>query len=235
MTQPIAIIGAMDEEIEVFKSHLELRGEDQWHEFTFYLGKLWGREVVLVQSGVGKVFAAMITQHLIDAYQPESVIFTGVAGGLNPDYKIGDVVVAKDTIQHDMDARAFGYGRGQVPGSSYKEFVCDKELVIRAMQAKLEKNKLHLGRILSGDQFISESHRPEFNYLREELAGDAVEMEGAAVGQVCVVNQLPFVVVRTISDQANGVAPQDFDKFLPEIVKNSVAVVKRIIDVEKRS
>jgi 5'-methylthioadenosine/S-adenosylhomocysteine nucleosidase len=227
MTKLIAIIGAMDEEIEVFKSHLELIGEEQWHEFIFYRGKLWGKEVVLVKSGVGKVFAAMITQHLIDTYQPESVIFTGVAGGLNPAYKIGDVVVAKDTIQHDMDGGS--YERGLIPRSSYREFVCDEDLVGKAMEAELEKGQLHLGRVLSGDQFISESHRPEFNYLREELAGDAVEMEGAAVGQVCVVNKLPFVVVRTISDQADGTAPQDFDKFLPKIVKNSVVVVKQIV------
>jgi len=230
MTKPIVIIGAMDEEIEFFKSHLELNTKVQWHEFVFYRGTLWGKEIVLVKSGVGKVFAALITQHLIDTYQPESVIFTGVAGGLNPAYKIGDVVVAKDTIAHDMDVRVFGCERGQVPGFSHKEFICDEDLVEKAMGTELEKGQLHLGRVLSGDQFISDSHRPEFSYLREELAGDTVEMEGAAVGQVCVVNQVPFVVVRTISDQADGTAPQDFNKFLPKIVRNSVAVVRRIID-----
>lgn len=229
MTQPIAVIGAMDEEIEVFKSHLELSREEQWHELTFYLGKLWGREIVLVKSGVGKVFAALVTQHLIDQYQPASVIFTGVAGGLNPAYEIGDVVVAKDTVQHDVDVRVLGYQRGQVPSSSYKEFVCDEQLVSKAMQTELEKGQLHLGRILSGDQFISDSQRPEFGYLREELGGDAVEMEGAAVGQVCVVNQIPFLVVRTISDQADGTATQDYKSFLPEVVQNSVAVVKQIV------
>lgn len=230
MSKLVAIMGAMDEEVDVFKSHLELSREDVWHEFVFYQGKLWGKEVVLVKCGIGKVFAAMVTQHLIDTYQPASIIFTGVAGGLNPKYKIGDVVVAKDCIQHDLDARSFGYERGQVPGSSYKEFVCEEELVKKAIEAKLNKGQIYSGRILSGDQFISESHRPEYSYLKDELKGDAVEMEGAAVGQVCAVNEVPFVVIRTISDQADGEAPEDFAKFLPEVVNNSVAVIKQVLD-----
>ena len=229
MSRVIAIIGAMDEEVGVFKSHLESVNQDEWHEFVFYKGKLWGREVVLVKCGIGKVFAAMVTQHLLDTYLPQSVIFTGVAGGLNPRYKIGDVVIAKDTIQHDLEVSVMGYERGQVPGSSYKEFVCDEDLVKRALKADLPKGKIYLGSILSGDQFISESHRPEFGYLTQELRGDAVEMEGAAVGQVCTVNKVPFVIVRTISDQANGEAPEDYKKFLPKVVNNSTAVVKQIL------
>ncbi len=231
MSELIAIIGAMDEEIEVFKSQLEGIKEESWHEFVFYQGKLWGREVVLVKCGIGKVFAAMVTQHLLDTYEPKQVIFTGVAGGLNLDYRIGDVVVAKDTIQHDLDARVMNYERGQVPGSSYKEFVCDEGLVSKAMEVKLENAQVYLGRILSGDQFISESHRPEYSYLTKELNGDAVEMEGAAVGQVCTVNGVPFVIIRTISDQANGEAPVAYEQFMPQVAANSEVIVRQLVEV----
>lgn len=229
MKKPIAIMGAMDEEVAVFVEQMELEREEVWHEFSFYLGKLWKQDVVVVKSRIGKVFAAMMTQHLIDIYSPTSVLFTGVAGGLNPDYEIGDVVVATDTIQHDLDARVFGYQRGQVPRTSYREFVCDQNLVKKALHAELEKGQLHQGRVLSGDQFISESQRPEFNYLRAELVGDAVEMEGAAVGQVCTVNQVPFLIIRTISDKADGTATQDYENFLPQVISNSMAVVKKLL------
>lgn len=231
MANLVAIMGAMEEEVAAFVGQMELEREEEWHGFKFNLGKLWGQEVVVVRAGIGKVMTALVAQHLIETYQPNQIIFTGVAGALNPEYKIGDVVVAQDLIQHDLDARAFGYERGQIPRTEYREFRAETKLVKKSLQAELEKGQLHLGRILSGDQFISQSQRSEFEYLRAELKGDAVEMEGAALGQVCAINQVPFIVIRTISDQANGAAPQDYTQFMPQVAANSLAVVRAVIKV----
>ena len=230
-TNYIAIIGALDAEIEEYKHHITEIEQVAWHEFVFYTGLWHGKKVVLVKSGVGKVFAAMITQKVIDTYQPECILFTGVAGGLNTSYEVGDVIIARDCIQHDMDATELGFSRGTIPYTKYRFFESDAALKKLALATPME-HTLHEGRIVTGDQFLTKKELLAFDYLTKELGGDAVEMEGAAVGQVCTVNQVPFLIIRTISDKADENATLSFTEFLPTVAKNSFHVVSHVLKLK---
>jgi adenosylhomocysteine nucleosidase len=225
----IGIIGAMDAEIEEYLKHLSGKKEITWQIFKFYLGKINGRNVVIVKSGVGKVFAAMICQKLIDEFNVGKIIFSGVAGALNEKLNILDIVVAKDLISHDMDATAMGFKRGEIPYSGLRFFDCSNELKKIALGAKIDDNKIIEGRILTGDQFFSNKDRKKNKYLTKELEGDAIEMEGAAVAQVCTVNNIPFLVIRSISDRANDKAAGDFTSFINLAAKNSFKIVEYIL------
>ncbi len=188
-----------------------------------------GRRVIVVRCGVGKTLAAMITQQVIGAYRPGAVILTGVAGALASDLAPGDAVVARDLLHHDMDCTALGFARGEVPFTGERVFTCDPALVSAALTARVGHG-LRAGRILTGDRFVTHADKACHAYLTGELAGDAVEMEGAAVGQVCSRNGIPFVVVRTISDRADGAAPEDFSKILPLAAANAAAVTRSILE-----
>ncbi len=225
-TKRIAIIGALNEEIQELLTHLSNRKEKSWNEITFHEGILFGRDVVIVKCGVGKVFAALTTQKLIDFYTPQSLIFTGVAGAINPGYEIGDIVLANDCVQHDLDATGIGIPRGKVPFTKYHFFESDSSLVQKAKSAPT-KHTIHMGRILTGDQFLTDSSSLE--YLTSELKGDAVEMEGAAVGFTCTLNNIPFLIIRTISDKADHSATVDFTTFVEEVSKNSFSLIKHLL------
>ncbi|MFP4112427.1 MAG: 5'-methylthioadenosine/adenosylhomocysteine nucleosidase [Candidatus Woesearchaeota archaeon] len=226
----IGIIGAMDEEINKFIEHSEKIKDIEWNKFVFYHAKLFGKEVVMVKSGVGKVMAAMVTQKLITEFKPKEIIFTGVAGALNKELDLGDVVVSRDCIQHDFDVTALGYPRGAILYTDYKEFPADFDLIKKGLSCKLEKHKIVLGRILTGDQFMTRKDINSHSYLTDELKGDAVEMEGASVAMVCTINKIPYVVVRTISDKADGSAAADFTAFLAVAADNSFHILKTLLD-----
>jgi adenosylhomocysteine nucleosidase len=231
----ICIIGAMDEEVHEFLSHSEISKTLERRHFRVHEAVLFGVPVAIIKCGVGKVFAALITQHVIDAYSPSAVISTGVAGAVSSSLKIGDVVVSRDCIHHDLDVRALGFERGQIPYSDFRFFPADPDLARAALATRLESgHKTVSGRILTGDQFISGDRGESHAYLTEELQGDAVDMESAAIAQVCFVNETPFVSVRTISDYADGTAHVDFNQFLPEVARNSFAVVRQVLEGMKR-
>jgi len=228
MTSPIAILGALEAEIEALKAAMQDCKVVTWQRTTFYEGLLFGQRVVLAQSGVGKVMAAMVTQKIVEAYQPRYLLFTGVAGGLNPNFSIGDIVIAKDCVQHDMDAIGLGFLRGQVPYTEYRFLATDPKLRALALTTETP-HMLHEGRILTGDHFMTKKEVQDYRYLTEELAGDAVEMEGAAVGLVCTYNQIPFLIIRTLSDKANDDATVNFLEFLPVVAANSFAVIEQLL------
>lgn len=225
----IGIIGAMDDEIKMYKGHLTERKEVIYKTLTFYAGKLQGKEVVVVKSGVGKVFAAMICQYLIDRFNVNMVLFTGVGGSLNLQLEIGDVVVSTDSVHHDFDAIALGFPRGNISYTKYRFFKADERLVALALKAHVGKHKVIAGRILTGDQFLTHKEKQEHRYLREDLNGDCVEMEGAAVAQVCVINEIPHLIVRTMSDKADGTAVEDYNRFFPIVAHNSFKIVQWVV------
>jgi len=228
----IGIIGAMDIEIELLKKDLELRNTLNKASMEFYEGELIGKEVVLVRSGIGKVNAAVCTQILIDDFDIDEIIFTGVAGAVDPTLDVGDIVISNEVAQHDIDVTGFGREYGEVPGLDRVFFAAEQRLVNLAKDAgeKVtadEDIKVLIGRILSGDQFIAD--REKVAWLEEIFAGCCTEMEGAAVGQVCFLNAKPFVIIRSMSDKADGEANISFDEFAKIAADNSYQIVVEML------
>jgi len=229
VNKKIGIIGALDEEINIFLKIIKKIKIKKWSEFCFYEGKIFNQEVVVVKTGVGKTSAAMVCQKMIDNYNLSAIIFTGVAGSVNKKLNIGDVIISSDCVHHDLEAIELGFLRGVIPYTKYRFFRADEKLKKIALKTKIKNHKIYEGRILTGDQFLTRSKIKEFVYLKNELAGDVVEMEGAAVAQVCFFNQIPYVVVRSVSDKADKKAAREFDIFLNTAAKNSFKIVKNIL------
>jgi len=225
----IGIIGAMQEEIDLLLGALEDAVELQRSGIKYVAGSLHGHKVVICKSGVGKVNAAVCTQVLIDRFNVGKVIFTGVAGALDPELDIGDIVISSSSVQHDIDVTALGYGRGVIPYQEVSDWAADEELVAAASAAgdKLFPGHIKTGKVLSGDQFIAD--RSLVQRLRDELGGTCVEMEGASVAQVCAMNQVPYVVIRSISDKADGSAEVNFAEFTVTASNRSFAIVNELL------
>jgi adenosylhomocysteine nucleosidase len=226
----LGIIGAMDEELEILLKEMTLEKTKIKANMCFNQGRLYGKELVVVRSGIGKVNAAVCTQILIDDFGVDKVINVGIAGGIGEAVYPGDVVVANNLVQHDMDTSAFGEKIGQIPRLDTYDFKCDKELVDKAKVAcdGIEEHKSFIGRIVTGDQFISNTEK--IKWLNEKFEALACEMEGGSIAQVCYLNNVPFVVIRSISDNANNGAHMDYEKFAPIAIKNSTEILKNIIN-----
>lgn len=226
----IGIIGAMDEEIALYLEAMGQTTQTVKAGITYYAGVMEGKEVVLCKSGVGKVNAAVTTQILIDQFQVERVIFTGVAGAVHPDLTIGDIVVSTDCIQHDIDVSPLGFAPGQIPFTDQWIWSADQELMQQAIEAGKELEagvQVVSGRILSGDQFVAS--REKVQWLYEQFQAHCTEMEGASVGQVCAMNSVPFVVVRSMSDKADGSAHVNFVEFTKLASERSYAIVRNML------
>jgi len=225
----LGLIGAMDEEIAFFHEHMSETREVRHAGIDYFAGRLFGRDAVFCKCGVGKVNAAICTQVLIYLFEVDAVVFTGVAGALDPELEIGDVVVSGECMQHDMDVSALGYARGIIPYQELSLFPADPELKDLALRAgeKLFPGRVSCGRVLSGDQFIASREKVE--ELHRELGGTCAEMEGAAVAQVCSLNAVPYVVIRSMSDKADGSAPGNFTDFASRAAENSFRLVRELI------
>lgn len=225
----IGIIGAMQEEIDLLLRALEDAVELQRSGIRYVAGSLHGRKVVVCKSGVGKVNAAVCTQVLIDRFSADRIIFTGVAGALDPELEIGDIVVSTSGMQHDIDVQALGYARGVIPYQEVSDWTADPALAAAARAAadKLYPGHVKSGKVLSGDQFVAD--RALVLKLRDELGGACVEMEGAAVAQVCAMNEVPYVVIRSISDKADGSADVNFAEFTVTAADRSFAIVNEML------
>lgn len=225
----IGVIGAMKEEIELFHGHMQQPAESVKAGITFFEGEFQGKPIVLCKSGVGKVNAAVTTQLLIDTFGVEAIVFTGVAGAVDPSLEVGDIVVSTECLQHDMDVTALGFPRGTIPYEDTSLFVADEALRMLAMEAAggLFPGRVKAGRVLSGDQFIAS--RETVGQLYRELGGSCTEMEGAAVAQVCSMNRLPFVVIRSMSDKADGSAHVNFAEFTVQASEHSYRIVEQML------
>lgn len=211
MTTVIGIIGAMPEEIDLLKEGLQRASEKMLGGFSFFSGTLEGKPVVLTKSGIGKVNAALCTQLLLQE-GAGAVIFTGVAGALDPGLRVGDLVVSTDALQHDVDVTPLDYELGQVPGEPLSWQAGERlyELALKAARS-LEDVRVKEGRIVSGDQFIADPVKAA--WLHETFGAACAEMEGASTAQVCSKYGVPFVIIRSISDSANFEAGPDFREF----------------------
>lgn len=227
----IGIIAAMAEELEILLKDLTLEEKREKANMTFHKGTLYGRDVVAVVCGIGKVNSAICTQILASEYNVDKVINVGVAGGIGKEIYPGDIVVAENLVQHDMDTTAFGDKMGQIPRLDTFDFKCDKEMVELAQKACEQISELNsfIGRIASGDQFIANIEK--IQWLDKEFGAISCEMEGASIAQVCYLNSIPFVVIRSISDNANNGAHMDYQKFIPIAVKNSTRILKQMLEM----
>jgi len=225
----IVILGAMDTEIAEFLSVMELHETSVWQGIEEHRGVIDGHRVLVSKTGVGKAMAAMRTQHFIDKAEPSALLFTGLAGSLKLNIRIGDTVIGRDLVQHDLESRVLGLPRGQIPFTEIRFLVPDPALLASAGRYQPPEGRVHLGRICTGDQFITHREMASHAHLHDELAGDAVEMEGAAVALVCSLNQVPYLVARTISDMADGDAVADFKDILPRASHNSLNLVRHLL------
>lgn len=226
----LGIIGAMDEEVAKLKEMIENLQIVYKSGMDFFSGNIEGTDVVVVKCGVGKVNAAMCTQTMIDVFDVTGIINTGIAGSLDADINIGDIVLASDTLEHDMDVAALGYEPGIIPDTSVSVFKTDDYLMDIAMQAVKASAidvTVFTGRVVSGDQFISSKEKKE--WLVSTFGGRCAEMEGAAIGHVAVLNSVPYLVVRAISDKADDSAQMDYPAFAARAIDNSVRMMTEII------
>ncbi|WP_274584299.1 5'-methylthioadenosine/adenosylhomocysteine nucleosidase [Neisseria leonii] len=229
MMKTVGIIGAMQPEIELLKGRLKNRETHRFGAFEIDTGELGGCRAVLSLSGIGKVNAAVATALLVRHFSPDCIINTGSAGGLGSGLKVGDVVVGVQTAHHDVDVTAFGYAPGQVPQLP-PVFASDADLVAAAGQAAaaFDGAAVHFGQIVSGDQFIHSTEKSD--RLRALFPGAlAVEMEAAAIAQTCAQLDVPFVVVRALSDTADEQAEVSFDEFLQQAGRRSAQMVEAMI------
>lgn len=223
----IGIIGAMDEEVAMLKEKLTEVQVETKAAMDFYKGKLEGKDVVVVRSGIGKVNAAMCAQILADVYHADHVINTGIAGSLKAEINIGDIVLSTDALQHDMDATGFGYEPAEIPLMGKKTFEADASLRSLIAETCREVNPeigVFEGRVVSGDQFISDGDVKE--RLVRMFAPYCTEMEGAAIAQAAWLNQIPFVIIRAISDKADGSAHMDYSEFEAKAIEHTVRLVE---------
>lgn len=227
----IGIIGAMELEVETLKAQMSVTGQTTCAGMVFFEGTLGQAQVVVVRCGIGKVNAAMCVQILADRFEVTHVINTGVAGSLNAALDIGDIVISRDVIHHDMDVRVFGYALGQVPQLDTLAFPGDESMIRLALSSCEEANPgLHtaVGRIVSGDQFISGKEIKE--RLIAEFHADCTEMEGAAIAHASYLNGLPFVVIRAISDKADDSAEMDYPTFEREAAGHCARLVEVLVN-----
>ena len=223
------IIGAMEPEVAILKAKLTNATTTEYAGYTFYQGQLNGTTVVIVQSGIGKVAAALATAMLIDKFQPDYVVNTGSAGGFEQSLKVGDIVISSEVRYHDVDVTAFGYEIGQLPANP-AAYIPHPVLVTAAQAgvAELENIQTLLGLITTGDTFMTTDDdiakaRANFPSMA------AVEMEGAAIAQTCHQFNIPFVVIRSMSDIAGKESPTSFEAYLETASVNSSQLVENML------
>lgn len=233
----LGIIGAMDIEVQMLKKKMELLGTRVVSEMHFYIGRLEGVPVVVVQSGIGKVNAAVCAQTLCREFGVTHIINTGIAGALNPHLDIGDIVVSCGAVHHDFDCTAFGYGNCRIPGMP-TVFEADRELGEMAFYAaySIHPGCVVTGTIASGDQFVSsDALKATIHDKTLEFCTGAMcaEMEGAAIAQVAYLNDVPFVILRTISDKAGEGAVMLYEEFEIQTAERSAQVVLELAKLMK--
>ena len=227
----IGIIGAMSVETDALKAQIQDAKSETVSGIEFVSGKLYGKDIVVAQCGIGKVFAAICAQTMIIRFRVDKIINTGVAGTLCDELGILDIAVATDVVQHDMDTSALGDPVGLISGINIVKISADTSLANKiAKAAEAVGVKCVKGVIASGDQFINNKERK--NFIRTSFDAIACEMEGAAIGHVCFVNGVDFAVIRAISDNASGEADIEYPEMVRRAAAQSAAIIKKLLETQ---
>ncbi|MEK5381462.1 5'-methylthioadenosine/S-adenosylhomocysteine nucleosidase [Niallia sp. FSL W8-0635] len=226
----IAIIGAMEEEVTLLREKITNKKERTIVGFQYIEGQLFEKDVVLLRSGIGKVNAAMSTTILLQTFKPDYLINTGSAGGLNPELEVGDVVISNEVRHHDVDATIFGYEYGQVPQMPASFKANEKLMDIAEQSAKeIGNHAVVTGLITTGDSFINQPEKAAF--IKSKFGNlQAVEMEAAAIAQVAHQYNIPFVIIRSLSDIAGKESHLSFDQYLEKAAVHSANLVIGIVE-----
>ena len=224
------IIAAMQEEMQEIKNIMTEKEVQRIYELNFINGKINNTEAVLVEAGVGKVNAARTTQILIDNFNVDYIINVGSAASANDELEIGDIVIGNKIVQHDFDITAFGHPKGYI--SNIGQYLESDNLLIQKMEQTISNMedsefKIKIGTIASGDIFCTELKMKE--KIRSKFNADAIEMEGAAIAQVCKLDNIPFIIIRSISDKPNGNNHITFDQFLEKASKRCAIIIKKFL------
>lgn len=226
----LGIIGAMEEEVTGLKENMTVEKQVRKASMEFLQGTLAGKPVVVVRCGIGKVNAAVCAQILVDEFGADAIVNTGIAGSLKNEINIGDIVLSTDALQHDMDATGFGYEFGVIPRMETSVFKADERLAALAKECCERVNpdiSVFRGRVVSGDQFISDKEKKE--WISEHFQGFCTEMEGAAIAQTAYLNHVPFLIVRAISDKADNSAEMDYAEFERKAIEHSVKLMTEMV------
>lgn len=226
------IISAMQEEMQEIENIMTEKNNEKIYELNFIKGKINNTEIVLVKSGVGKVNAARTTQILINNFNVDAIINVGSAGSANDELDIGDIVIGRKLVQHDFDATAFGRPKGYI--SNIGLYVESDNKLIEKMKQTIsnfhdKEFKIKIGTIASGDIFCTETKMKE--KIKSKFDADAIEMEGASIAQVCKLDNVPFVVIRSISDTPNGNNNITFEQFLEKASKRCAQIVREFFTI----
>lgn len=228
----LGIIGAMDYEITLLVEAMQTEAQRKVAGSTYHQGKLKGVDVVAVVSGIGKVNAALCAQILISEFEVTHIINTGVSGAVKDFLEVGDTVISTDLMEHDFDVTGFGgFKYGEIPRMATSVFVADEKLrgiALEAAKAVVTDHAVYEGRIVSGDQFVASPERKDF--LLETFDATTTEMEGAAIGHVCHLNEKPFVIIRAMSDKADGSAHVNFEEFSRKAAINAANITMRMLE-----
>ncbi len=228
MKSKIAIMGAMAEEIEPLLEKVENIKKNRYAKNIYYEATYRGKDIVIAYSKIGKVFASLTATILIEKFGCDKLLFSGVAGAINPELKIGDLIIASHLCQHDLDITAFGHPLGYVPEG---EVCIPTDRRLREIAKEIAERRgveLREGIIATGDQFISNRDRKAF--ISSTFNADALEMEGGSVAVICDALEVPFFILRAISDSADGSADIDFDKFLESSAKISADFILDMVE-----
>lgn len=226
----IGMIGAMEEEVFGLRERMRAHRIETVAGMDFYIGELEGKDCAVVCSGIGKVNAAACAQILADRFHATQILNTGIAGGIKEDLNIGDIVLSTDAIQHDFDCSGFGYPIGTIPRMETSVFPADERLCELAFECCKKENPgiaVFKGRVASGDCFVSNAERKAL--IGEQFDAFCCEMEGAAIAQVAHLNKVPWLIIRAISDKADGTAAGQYETFQNEAISHFLKLTLRII------
>lgn len=232
---PIGIIGAMDIEVDTLKASIDNCKTEKVGEMTFFSGTLNGAEVIVVKCGIGKVNAARCAQTLADRFSAAAIINTGIGGGIGDGLAVGDIVIGESLVQHDFDVSGFGYAKGYMfLGDKDKptEYIADKrliELIENAALKHIPAQRIKRGIIATGDIFVSDAEKK--SEIRNGFNALVTEMEGAAIAQTARANNIPFAVVRALSDLADGSAAESYEAFEKETAYLSAEIIKSFLSM----